>query len=116
MGRPNSTESPNIPADTNRRPNADDIEAVVQGYDRMMHRLIEGHATEFTEVGITMTQAKLLYVVMAAGRLRMSELAARLGIGSSSATRAGRPPRRAGPAQSARRPRRSTPGRRHRDG
>jgi DNA-binding MarR family transcriptional regulator len=86
MGRPNSTESPNIPADTNRRPNADDIEAVVQGYDRMMHRLIGGHATEFTEVGITMTQAKLLYVVMAAGRLRMSELAARLGIGSSSAT------------------------------
>lgn len=52
----------------------------------MMHRLIQGHATEFTEVGITMTQAKLLYVVIAAGRLRMSELAARLGIGSSSAT------------------------------
>ncbi len=86
MGGPNSTESPNIPADTNRRPTHDAIEAVVQGYDRMMHRLIQGHATEFTEVVITMTQAKLLYVVIAAGRLRMTELAARLGIGSSSAT------------------------------
>jgi len=52
----------------------------------MMHRLIEGHAPEFTEVGITMAQAKVLYVVMAAGELRMSELAARLGIGSSSAS------------------------------
>jgi DNA-binding MarR family transcriptional regulator len=51
-----------------------------------MHRLIEGHAPEFTEVGITMAQAKVLYVVMAAGELRMSELAARLGVGSSSAS------------------------------
>lgn len=51
-----------------------------------MHRLIEGHVPEFTEVGITMAQAKVLYVVMAAGELRMSELAARLGIGSSSAS------------------------------
>ena len=51
-----------------------------------MHRLVVSHASEFTEVGITMAQAKVLYVVMAAGRLRMSELAARLGIGSSSAS------------------------------
>ncbi len=67
-------------------PSAAAIETVVDGYDRMMHRLIGSHASEFTEVGITMAQAKVLYVVMAAGRLRMSELAARLGIGSSSAT------------------------------
>jgi len=51
-----------------------------------MHRLIEGHAPEFTEVAITMAQAKVLYVVMAAGELRMTELAARLGVGSSSAS------------------------------
>jgi DNA-binding MarR family transcriptional regulator len=67
-------------------PSAADIEMVVQGYDRMMHRLVGSHAAEFTEVGITMAQAKVLYVVMAAGRLRMSELAARLGTGSSSAS------------------------------
>lgn len=70
----------------NRRPSPAEIEAVVEGYDRMMHRLVQAHAPEFTEVGITMAQAKVLYVVMAAGRLRMSELAARLGIGSSSAS------------------------------
>ena len=51
-----------------------------------MHRLVASHAPEFTEVNVTMAQAKVLYVVMAAGELRMSELAARLGIGSSSAS------------------------------
>ena len=51
-----------------------------------MQRLIGGHAPEFTEVGVTMAQAKVLYVVMAAGELRLSELAGRLGIGSSSAS------------------------------
>lgn len=51
-----------------------------------MQRLIGGHAPEFTEVGVTMAQAKVLYVVMAAGELRLSELAGRLGTGSSSAS------------------------------
>lgn len=72
-------------ADT-KQPAPADIDAVVQRYDRMMHRLFEGHAPDFAEIGITMAQAKVLYVVMAAGELRMSELAARLGIGSSSAS------------------------------
>ena len=40
-----------------------------------MQRLISDHAPEFTEVGVTMAQAKVLYVVLAAGHLRMSELA-----------------------------------------
>jgi DNA-binding MarR family transcriptional regulator len=52
----------------------------------MMHRLVGDHATEFAEVGVTMAQAKVLYVVMAAGQLRMTELAGRLGIGTSSAS------------------------------
>lgn len=86
VGSPNSTETPNISADTNRRSAQAAIEAVVERYDRLMHRLIEGHAPEFTEVAITMAQAKVLYVVLAAGELRMSELAARLGVGSSSAS------------------------------
>jgi len=79
---------PNIPPETNRpaAPTADAIDVVVQRYDRMMHRLIQGHAGEFAEVEITMAQAKVLYVVLAAGGLHMSELAARLGIGSSSAS------------------------------
>jgi DNA-binding MarR family transcriptional regulator len=58
----------------------------VARYDQMMRRLIATHAPEFTEVGITMAQAKVLYLVLAAGRLRMSELAARLGTGPSSAS------------------------------
>ena len=86
VGRPNSTETPNISSDTNRRGTPTAVDAVVERYDRLMHRLIEGHAPEFTEVAITMAQAKVLYVVMAAGELRMSELAARLGVGSSSAS------------------------------
>ena len=77
---------PNIPPAENRRPSAVAIDAVLDGYERLMHRLVVSHAPEFTEVSITMAQAKVLYVVMAAGRLRMSELAARLGIGSSSAS------------------------------
>ena len=51
-----------------------------------MQRLISDHAPEFTEVGVTMAQAKVLYVVLAAGHLRMSELASRLGTGASSAS------------------------------
>lgn len=86
VGRPNSTEIPNISSDTNRRPAPAAIDAVVEHYDALMHRLIEGHAPGFTEVGITMAQAKVLYVVTAAGDVRMSELAGRLGVGSSSAS------------------------------
>jgi DNA-binding MarR family transcriptional regulator len=77
---------PNISSDTNRAVPSNAVDAVVEHYEALMHRLIAGHATDFTEVGITMSQAKVLYVVMAAGELRMSELAARLGIGSSSAS------------------------------
>jgi DNA-binding MarR family transcriptional regulator len=86
MGRPDSTELPNIPPDMNRRPSAAAVEAVLGRYEQMMQRLIGGHASEFTEVGVTMAQAKVLYVVMAAGHLRMTELAGRLGIGTSSAS------------------------------
>ena len=55
-------------------------------YEQMMQRLISGHASEFAEVDVTMAQAKVLYVVLAAGRLRMTELAGRLGIAASSAS------------------------------
>src|SRR4051794_36560180 len=51
-----------------------------------MHRLIASHAPEFAEVGVTMAQAKVLYLVVAAERLRMSDLAGRLGISLSSTT------------------------------
>ena len=41
---------------------------------------------EFAEVGVTMAQAKVLYVIAAAETLRMSELAARLGVSMSTAS------------------------------
>ncbi len=48
--------------------------------DDFQHRLMALHATEFTELDITMAQAKLLYVVATAGELSMSEIAQRLGV------------------------------------
>lgn len=51
-----------------------------------MLRLMVRHAPEVTALDITMAQAKALYLVFAAGELRMSELAARLGVTSSTAT------------------------------
>jgi len=86
VARPNSTESPNIPARPNQHPSTTDIESVVEHYEHLMQRLLAGHAPEFAELDITMTQAKVLYVVVAAGRLGMSGLASRLNIGMSSAS------------------------------
>lgn len=59
------------------------IAAVVAGYERLMHRLAERHTPDFLDIAVTMPQAKVLYVVGTAGRLRMSELAARLGVSLS---------------------------------
>ncbi len=44
------------------------------------------HAPEMTAIDLTMSQAKALYLIIAAGELRMSDLAARLGVTSSTAT------------------------------
>ncbi|MFP5342873.1 MAG: MarR family winged helix-turn-helix transcriptional regulator [Candidatus Limnocylindria bacterium] len=55
-------------------------------FDRMMHKLMADHAPELTAIDLTMAQTKALYIVLAAGELRMSDLAARLGVTSSTAT------------------------------
>jgi DNA-binding MarR family transcriptional regulator len=59
------------------------VAAIVAGYERLMRRLAEQHAPDFLEIAVTMPQAKVLYVVGAAGELHMSELASRLGVGLS---------------------------------
>ncbi|MER3418516.1 MAG: hypothetical protein C4343_05345 [Chloroflexota bacterium] len=56
---------------------------IIAGYERLMQRLAERHAPDFLDIAVTMPQAKVLYVVGAAGRLHMSELAARLGVSLS---------------------------------
>jgi DNA-binding MarR family transcriptional regulator len=68
------------------RGTAQTIERVLDAYESFMHRLMATHAPEVSALDLTMAQAKTLYVVLAAGELRMSELATRLGVTSSTAT------------------------------
>lgn len=56
---------------------------VVADYEALMHRMTEQHAPEFLEVGITMPQAKTLYLIASAGEVHMAELVARLGVSLS---------------------------------
>jgi len=48
-----------------------------------MQRLADSHAPEFLEIDVTMPQAKLLYLLGAAGDLHMSDLVTRLGVSLS---------------------------------
>ena len=66
-----------------RNHRADVVDQVIAGYEALMQRLAESHAPEFLEIDITMPQAKLLYLLGAAGDLHMSELVARLGVSLS---------------------------------
>jgi DNA-binding MarR family transcriptional regulator len=59
------------------------VERLVAGFDEMMSRIALVHASEFLEVGLTMSQAKVLYLVQAGPNLRMSELAGRLAVSLS---------------------------------
>ena len=45
-----------------------------------MHRVASAHAPEFLDVGVTMSQAKVLYLLMHVGPVPDVELAARLGV------------------------------------
>lgn len=56
------------------------IRLVLERYQRLTHEATLAHAKEFLEIGVTMPQAKVLYLVCMAGEIRMSSLAARLGI------------------------------------
>jgi DNA-binding MarR family transcriptional regulator len=55
-------------------------------FELFEQRLVALHVPEFTNLDITMAQAKLLYVLMAAGELSMSETAHRLGVTISTAS------------------------------
>ena len=48
-----------------------------------MHRIASSHAPDLMEVGVTMSQAKVMYLVAAGQGMRMSELAAHLGVSIS---------------------------------
>ena len=59
------------------------VERVVAAYETLMHRLASTHAPEFLGVVVTMSQAKVLYLVQAEPDLRMSGLSTRLGVSLS---------------------------------
>ena len=63
-----------------------DLDRIVGAFDGLMHRLMATHAPELNLLELTMSQTKALYLIVAAGQLRMSELAGRLGVTSSTAT------------------------------
>jgi len=56
------------------------VDRIVAAYGTLMHRVASAHAPEFVGVGVTMSQAKVLYLVQAEPDMRMSDLAGRLGV------------------------------------
>jgi len=62
------------------------VERALQAVEALQLRLASAHAAEFTAIELTMSQAKLLYVVMASGPLTMSEIAQQLGVTLSTAS------------------------------
>lgn len=69
-----------------RPPAAADLERVVAIFDVLMHRLMATHAPELNMIELSMSQTKAMYLVIASGPMRMSELAARLHVTNSTAT------------------------------
>ena len=62
------------------------IERIVATLEVLMLRQMREHAPDLVDIDITMAQTKALYLLVAVGELRMSDLAARLGVTSSTAT------------------------------
>lgn len=67
-------------------PATSDLDRIVGVFDTLMHRLMATHAPELSTVEMTMSQTKAMYLVLATGPMRMSELAHRLGVTNSTAT------------------------------
>lgn len=59
------------------------IDRVVATYELLMQRVASWHVPDFMEVAVTMSQAKVLYLIAASEGMRMSELAVRLGVSIS---------------------------------
>ncbi len=69
------TKQPYLPDDRTRR-----ISAVLGAIDDLVQQMSAGHTAAFLEIGITMPQAKMLYLVATDDGVRMSALASRLGV------------------------------------
>lgn len=62
------------------------VEKTLEAFEAFHQGLMSVHAPEFAALDLTMAQAKLLYVVTAAGELTMSDIAHRLGVMISTAS------------------------------
>lgn len=59
------------------------VDRIIASFDLLMQRMTVAHAPDFIETAMTMSQAKVLYLVAAAGSVRLWELAGRLGVAPS---------------------------------
>ena len=59
------------------------VDRIQAAHERLMTLLTATHTPDFLEVGVTMSQAKVLYLVASAGEVHMSELPSRLGVSLS---------------------------------
>jgi DNA-binding MarR family transcriptional regulator len=80
---PDASRNPSAPAGNAARPAVD---RTIAAYEAFQQRLMAAHVDEFTTLDLTMSQAKLLYVVMASGELTLSEIASQLRVTASTAS------------------------------
>ncbi len=59
---------------------------MVDAFDRFQPWLARRHVPQFLELSLTLAQMKALYLIAAAGPMRMSEVAERLGTAASTAS------------------------------
>ena len=80
--KPKYTDGPNDLGE----PNEAAVDRVLAAYERFHAWLTREHAPDFLELALTLAQLRTLYLVAAAGPMRMSELAEQLGTAPSTAT------------------------------
>jgi DNA-binding MarR family transcriptional regulator len=68
------------------RDRAETIERALAAFAVLMRHVASTHVPAFTETELTMAQAKAIYVAVAVGAVRMSDLAAQLGVTTSTAS------------------------------
>jgi DNA-binding MarR family transcriptional regulator len=83
---PNHPDEPNTSHVTNHQDREEAIERVISAYERFHGWIMKVHAPHFLELNLTLAQLRTLYLVAAAGPMRMSEVAERLGTAPSTTT------------------------------
>jgi DNA-binding MarR family transcriptional regulator len=82
---PNHPSEANDLSEPNESPAAA-LDRVLASYERFHAWLTKAHVPDFLELNLTLAQLRALYLVAAAGPMRMSDLADRLGTAPSTTT------------------------------